>query len=135
MNERGIVRLVITCEDSQGLESTICQHFGHSPAFAVVEAEGTDIRACQVVENPMANGHVPGALPDFIAGLDADVVITGGMGQRAIARFQEHGITVVAHPGGTVREAVEQFLAGGLGDVAPCRDHGHAHGHGHGCGH
>jgi predicted Fe-Mo cluster-binding NifX family protein len=131
MTDRSSVRLVVTCEDAQGIDSPICQHFGHSPAFVVVDVTNGAVTATEVVANPMAAGHVPGALPDFISKLGANVVITGGMGGRAIALFQERGIEVASQLRGSVRDAVEAFVGGRLQTVSPCREHGHEHGCGH----
>ena len=39
--------------------------------------------------------HEPGVLPDWLHHLGADVIIAGGMGQRAISLFRENGIKVI----------------------------------------
>jgi predicted Fe-Mo cluster-binding NifX family protein len=57
-------------------------------------------------------------------------MVTGGMGRRAIAFFEEQGIKAVTGAEGRVAEALEGYLRGTLGDARPCRDsirHGHRH--------
>ena len=39
--------------------------------------------------------HEPGVLPTWLHELGADVIIVGGMGQRAISLFSEKGIKVI----------------------------------------
>ena len=50
---------------------------------------------------------------------------------RAFGFFEQYGIQPVTGAAGTVRNALEQFLSGALGGVAPCRESiEHDHGHG-----
>jgi predicted Fe-Mo cluster-binding NifX family protein len=63
-------------------------------------------------------------------------MLTGGMGGRAIMFFQEAGIEAVTGACGTVRQALELYLSGGLQSAAPCSEsveHGHGDVHGHNC--
>jgi predicted Fe-Mo cluster-binding NifX family protein len=131
------VRLAVTSEDTAGLEARVGQHFGRCPAYTLVDVEGGRIGTAQVVANPFVGGHAPGDVPSFIAGTDAQVLLTGGIGQRAISFFDAHGIEVSAGHSGTVSEAVDAWLAGTAGGPAACGGHDHAdEGHGHGgCGH
>ena len=39
--------------------------------------------------------HEPGVLPSWLHQLGADVIIAGGMGQRAVGLFDEKGIKVI----------------------------------------
>jgi predicted Fe-Mo cluster-binding NifX family protein len=73
-------------------------------------------------------------VPGFIRDQKANVMISGGMGRRAIGFFQEYGIQAATGAAGTVRSVLEAYLCGDLQEAAPCRDslqHGHGHGHGH----
>lgn len=53
-------------------------------------------------------------------------MLTGGMGWRAIALFEEYGIEAVTGAQGTVRRALEGYLGGELRGVQPCEE-GHQH--------
>jgi predicted Fe-Mo cluster-binding NifX family protein len=80
------------------------------------------------VDNPYYAQHQPGQVPAFIHSLGADVMLTGGMGGRAIMFFQQFGIEGVTGAYGTVRQSVERYLGGGLKGAAPCKEseeHGH----------
>ena len=73
-------------------EGKLTAHFGHSREFALIEVEGKEIKGKQVVQPPP---HEPGVLPKWLHELGTNVIIAGGMGQRAVGLFSQNGITVV----------------------------------------
>jgi predicted Fe-Mo cluster-binding NifX family protein len=122
------MKIAVTAETNQGLDSPVAQHFGHAPYFVLAELEQGAVRAVEVVANPFAEAHEPGQIPAFIHQQGAQVMISGGMGGRAIAFFHEAGVETAAGAGGTVGEALQAYLAGRLTGAAPCADsvtHGH----------
>ena len=122
------MRIAVSADDGGGLQAAVNPHFGRCPYFVLVEVEGGDIRAFQAVPNPFYGQHQPGQVPAFIHSQGAQVMLTGGMGGRAVAFFSELGIQPVTGASGTVRHAVEQYLRGELQGAAPCREsveHGH----------
>jgi predicted Fe-Mo cluster-binding NifX family protein len=123
------MKIAITAENNQGLESMVAQHFGHAPYFMLVEVENGEVKAAQGIANPFAEQHQPGQIPGFIKEQNADVMLSGGMGGRAIQFFSEYGIKTATGASGTVRQALENFLGGRLTEAAPC-DESVAHGHG-----
>lgn len=117
------MRIAVSVENSGGLDATVCGHFGHSPFFALVDVEGEQVGSVRTVANPHYPQHAPGAIPQFIHSQGADVMLTGGMGARAVSFFEEIGVEPVSGAGGTVREALTQYLSGRLTGVVPCHDH------------
>ncbi len=98
-------------------------HFGHCEAFVFYSAEGTDA-APQLVKTESAPPHAPGLLPRWLADKGADLVIAGGMGQRARDLFEQNGVQVVV--GAPVAEPevlVAQYLAGTLATGVNMCDH------------
>jgi predicted Fe-Mo cluster-binding NifX family protein len=67
-------------------------HFGHCREFALIEVAENKITDKQILTPPP---HEPGILPDWLHELGADVIIAGGMGQRAVSLFGEKGIKVI----------------------------------------
>ena len=67
-------------------------HFGHCQEFALIEVADNEITDKQMLTPPP---HEPGVLPSWLHHLGADVIIAGGMGQRAIGMFTEKGIKVI----------------------------------------
>jgi predicted Fe-Mo cluster-binding NifX family protein len=46
------MRIAISAESNNGLDSTIAQHFGRCPYFAFVDIEGNEIKGINILENP-----------------------------------------------------------------------------------
>ena len=121
------MRIAVSAEDSRGLESVVSPHFGRCPCYVLADVEGGQVKEVRVVENPYYDRHVPGQVPAFIHSQGVEVMLTGGMGRRAIALFEEYGIEAATGAQGTVRRAVESYLGGQLRGVTPCREsQGHA---------
>ena len=101
-------RIVIT-SDGDTLDSEVSQHFGRCPYFIVLEIAEGRTKAWKAVKNPYFENHVPFAVPDFILKLKPDVLITGGIGPRALQAME--GKTKVIHGfSGTCREAIERYV-------------------------
>ena len=73
-------------------EGKLTAHFGHCQEFAVIEIEDDQIKNKQILVPPP---HEPGVLPQWLHEQGAEVIIAGGMGQRAISLFNQNGIRVV----------------------------------------
>ena len=124
-----MTRIAVSADDSNGLDSVVSPHFGRCPCFVMVDVEGCEVRNVEVVENPYYGRHQPGQVPGFIQKHSADVMLTGGMGQRAIGFFGQYGIEAVTGASGTVRHSLERYLGGALEGAQPCRESmQHAHG-------
>ncbi|MBW2735169.1 MAG: NifB/NifX family molybdenum-iron cluster-binding protein [Deltaproteobacteria bacterium] len=129
--------LAITSDSAAGLNAQVSGHFGAAAFFTLVTIDDDgkvgDIRS---EANPHAQQHTPGAVPKFIRSLNANVIIAGGMGQRAQQIFTNLGMEVRAGKSGTVGNVIDAYLAGQLAEGAPCQHHdnGDGHGDGHGCG-
>ena len=97
-----------------------------------VNVENGKVAGAITIPNGGAGGHAPGELPLFIQQNGINTLLTGGMGSRAVDFFTQYGIEVVTGATGTVRQAVEQYLAGQLRGHAPCQqsqEHGRNHNH------
>jgi predicted Fe-Mo cluster-binding NifX family protein len=123
------MRVAVSAESKRGLDSVVSPHFGRCPHFVLVDLEGQAVGQVQEVDNPFFGNHQPGQVPGFIASLGANVMLTGGMGGRAIMFFEQYGIEGVTGAYGTVRQSVEQYLGGELKGAAPCKE-SEEHGHG-----
>jgi len=107
------MRIAIPCSNNNGLESEISMHFGRSPYYAFVDVEGDEIKSFEVVPVPFAE-HGPGDLPNFVKENGGDVVISYGMGGRAVDFFNQLNIEVVTGASGNVKDAVESFIKGDI---------------------
>jgi len=122
-------KIAFSCEDNKGLQSEMSMHFGRCPYYTMVEVDAGEVKNIEVVENPYYNNHVPGVVPGFIKDQNADVMVAGGMGPRAIQMFQGFGIEVATGVAGKVENVLKAYLDGRVSGTAPC-----SHDHGDNCG-
>ena len=104
----------------------LADHFGHCEQFALIEANPetkTILNTVQVTPPP----HEPGLLPRWLHQQGVQVIIAGGMGQRALNLFAESGIAVKSGPPGkTAEELAKTFLDGCLiSGPSACGHHEH----------
>jgi len=101
----------------------LAQHFGHCEQFALfdVDPETQMVRGMEALPAPP---HQPGLLPAWLAEQGADVIVAGGMGQRAQALFAQASIKVViGAPDAAPEEIVDRYCRGELASGPnPC-DH------------
>jgi predicted Fe-Mo cluster-binding NifX family protein len=96
-------------------EGKLAAHFGHCQQFAVIEVDNNEIKNKEFLTPPP---HEPGVLPKWLGDLGVNLVIAGGMGQRAIMLFGEQQIQVIVgaqveEPETLVKQYLEQTLATG----------------------
>ena len=121
-------RIAVACEDNQGLDGQISQHFGRCPYYLIVDVEGDEIVKTDTIANPYYTQHTPGVVPEFINEQGANVMIAGGIGPRAIDLFASMGIEVVSGIAGNAGDIVQSYLKGEVSGVEEC---GHDHPAGH----
>jgi predicted Fe-Mo cluster-binding NifX family protein len=88
-----------------------------------VDVDGTEMKSAKVIDSPFYGGHgQSGEVPNFIHSQGVNVMITGGMGPKAIGFFNEFGIEVVTGASGRVRDALSSYLGGMLSGSESCRE-------------
>lgn len=110
---------------------TVSPHFGHSEGFEIYDVEGTAFGPSRFVVSP---GHGKGSLPGLLLKEGAEVLLAGGLGEGAMAKLSEGGITVITGVTGSSEEAVRRYLSGDLvsgGTLCKGHDHNHEHAHHH----
>jgi len=125
------MRIAISSEEKNGLDSRISHHFGRCPSYILVDVDNEEIQAVQGIDNPFAQNHQPGMVPEYIHNQGANVMISGGMGGRAIDFFDQYGIQVATGADGTVRNTLDRYFKGELNGAQPCRESIEHHDHDH----
>jgi predicted Fe-Mo cluster-binding NifX family protein len=95
-------------------DGRLCPHFGHCQQFALIDVDETtqQPRQATFLTPPP---HEPGVLPRWLHEQGAEVIIAGGMGQRAQQLFAENGIQVVVGAAlETAENIVQAYLSGSL---------------------
>ena len=104
-------------------EGRLCMHFGHCEMFALVEVDPASkkILNTTMLEPPE---HQPGLFPRWLHEQGANVIIAGGMGQRAQDLFAQNQIqVVVGAPADTPENLVLSYLNGTLKSGENVCDH------------
>jgi ATP-binding protein involved in chromosome partitioning len=99
----------------------LCNHFGHCEEFAVLDVQDGQVGAMELHVPPP---HEPGVLPRWLRDLGVNLIIAGGMGQRALSLFVERGIRVITGaPNLEPVVLVQSYMAGSLITGANVCDH------------
>ncbi|MBN2577795.1 MAG: NifB/NifX family molybdenum-iron cluster-binding protein [Pirellulales bacterium] len=116
---------VIVSAQGPKIDSLIDPRFGRARYFLLVD---TDTRECSAHDNAQNLNAPQGAgiqAAQNVARLGAEAVLTGHVGPKAFAALQAAGITVHTGVSGTVQQAVEQFVSGGLPSAGKADVEGH----------
>ena len=104
-------------------EGKVSAHFGHCEQFAIIDAD-PDTKKVTNTEMFTPPAHEPGVLPKWLSGLCVDLIIAGGMGQRAQQLFAQNNIDVIV---GAVDDAPQelalQYITGQLNTGQNICDH------------
>ena len=118
------MRVCVPVEDSSGLKSKPCAHFGSAPYFLIHD---TETGSSEVIDNG-GRDHLHGMCQplSMLEGHSVSVVACTGMGPRALDRLRADGIKVYRSAGATAEEVVSACKEGALEEITPetaCRDH------------
>ncbi|MCP4712149.1 MAG: P-loop NTPase [Planctomycetes bacterium] len=95
-------------------EGKLAMHFGHCAQFALIDC---DLENKKVIQRELVDAppHEPGLLPAWLAERNVNIIIAGGMGQRAHDLFTEKNIKVIiGAPAESVEQIVTSYLQGAL---------------------
>ncbi len=107
------------------LDSPVDPRFGRAKNFVVVDTETGQHTAH---DNQLNLNAVQGAgiqSARTVVELGVEAVLTGNVGPKAHAALQAAGIQIYIGMSGTVRDASEQFKAGGLQPTGKANVEGH----------
>lgn len=108
-HKESVMKIAIPMADGK-----LCMHFGHCEQFAIVQVDDA-AKAVIATDYLTPPPHEPGVLPRWLHEQGVNVIIAGGMGQRAQDLFAQNGIAVVvgAAPEG-IEDTVAAYLSGTL---------------------
>ena len=99
----------------------LSSHFGHCEEFYFADVEDKKIVAERTIVPPE---HEPGLYPKWVKEQGSDLVIGGGMGQKARNLFAENGVQIiVGGPHKEPRMVVEDYLNDKLETTENSCDH------------
>lgn len=115
------MRVVIPCETDQLLDAPRSGHFGHAPWLTVVDLdEAGAVTSVEAVKNVEHGEGGCGNVIVHVMGLNADAIITAGMGMPPLMRFTEAGVVVYADRSVlTAGEVLALFMSGQVARMSP----------------
>jgi len=117
------MKVALATDDDRGLDAILSHHFGRCPYYVLVDIQNNKVGEVSAVKNPAYDSHgQPGDVPSFIKSLDAKVIISGGMGPKAIGFFEEFGIEAITGVSGMVKSIIEAYIGGQIEGARPCSD-------------
>ncbi len=122
------MRICIPVHADAGMRSSICEHFGSSPMFMVVDTESG---ACRALPNRNAH-HAHGTCQPLQAlqGERLDAMVVAGIGGGALMKVRAAGMQVYLAEHPTVEETVRALRDGKLHPITmdgACAGHRHHH--------
>ncbi|HNS25266.1 MAG: NifB/NifX family molybdenum-iron cluster-binding protein [Euryarchaeota archaeon] len=120
-----MISICIPVMENLGISSSISQHFGKTPYFALIKLENDEIKDLEVVKS--LGRHAGGTMTpaEAVSNTKAQVLVCGNLGSKAIQMLGEKGILVYVGASGTVETALKQLQDGVLSladDSAACSE-------------
>lgn len=105
-------------------DKKLCMHFGHCEAFAVVDFD-EEAKVILEVNMEIPPLHEPGVLPKWLNEKGVNLIIAGGIGNRAQQLFKNAGIDVVfgVSADESIMEIVKQYFDNTLESGTNVCDH------------
>jgi predicted Fe-Mo cluster-binding NifX family protein len=114
----GVTRIAMPTSD----RVTVDGHFGHAKEFAFMDIADGSAGSFEFRTPPP---HEPGVIPRFVSENGADVIITGGMGARAVTMFEQAGVEVILGISGGIDAVAQAWLDGKIESTGSACDHHH----------
>ena len=99
-------------------QDRLCPHFGHCDQFAILDIDD-NLKKVINRNDIIPPAHEPGVLPKWLHEKDVNVIIAGGMGQRAQQLFAQNEIEVVI---GATTSSPEELVSAYLGGTLETGD-------------
>jgi len=119
------MKIAVTAVSGEGLESLVDSRFGRARFFIVHDTESGETVPIDNSVNVNAQQGAGIQAAESIAGAGAKVLLTGHCGPNAFKTLSAAGIKVVIGASGTVKQAIEDYLADRLKEAEGADVEGH----------
>jgi len=102
----------------------ISNHFGRCNKYTFY-----DVQQNKLVNNyeKISPKHAPSVIPKFLKEEGVDIVITSGIGQKALSLFNSFDIEVLTGVSGEVEKIINNYIAGNLSTGESTCNHEESH--------
>jgi predicted Fe-Mo cluster-binding NifX family protein len=122
-----LVKIVIPVSDKEG--KYVSEHFGRAPFYAWFNVEDGRVLDRGVTPNDSSHFGGRGLPPERMMSMGAEIVISSGMGQRAIAMFQNSTVAVLRSVNPSTEQSIKDCSEGRLVELTEGCLHAHEHAH------
>ena len=122
-----MVKVVIPVTDESG--ELVSAHFGRAPYFAWFNVESGKITDRGVKPNDSSHFGGQGMPPERMMAMGADVVISAGMGMKAIEMFQNSTVAVLQAVNESTVQSIQDYVDGKLQELTEGCLHAENHEH------
>ena len=122
------MNICIPVNEDNGLNSTVCAHFGSAPIFMIIDSDTGDCRP--ILNRNLHHGHGMCMPLQALQGERIDAMVVGGIGMGALNKLNAAGIRVYIAEKPTVSETIDALKADALRLMQPgmaCAGHSHGH--------
>jgi len=119
------MKVSIPVMNRSGMSSTVGQHFGKVPAYAIMD---TDSGELSFIDNTSEHLGGVGLPPELLAKAGVNVMLCAGLGPKAVDLLSSLGIQVYVGAKATVQETLDDYNAGKLQRADhqnACQEHSH----------
>jgi predicted Fe-Mo cluster-binding NifX family protein len=113
----GMMKITLICIptlDGKGLLSEISMHFGKSPYFTLIKFENGEIKEINVIESIGKHKGGSKTPAEIILDSNADVLICGNLGSKAVSMLRNSGLEVYSGASGKVKDILKEWKMGNL---------------------
>ncbi len=122
-----MAKVVIPVTDETG--NSVSAHFGRAPYFAWFNVESGKITDRGVKPNDSSHFGGQGMPPERMMAMGADVVISAGMGMKAIEMFQNSTVAVLQAVNESTVQSIQDYIEGTLRELTEGCLHADEHEH------
>ena len=122
-----MVRVVIPVADEKG--KLVSAHFGRAPYFAWFDVKSGKIVDRGIKPNDSSHFGGQGLPPERMMAMGADVVISAGMGMKAIQAFQSSTVAVLQAVQESTEKSIQDYVDGNLRELTEGCLHAENHEH------
>jgi predicted Fe-Mo cluster-binding NifX family protein len=110
------MNICIPIEKNEGMSTRVFGHFGSAPYFAIYDS---DAGTLEIVNNgDLHHAHGQCNPIGALSGRSVNLLVTGGIGARAIERLNSMGIRVCrARAGSTIEDVLGDLAGEGLPEI------------------
>ena len=118
------MKIVISTSGASS-DAPVDPRFGRAENFLVYDTETESFRVVPNIQNVNAAQGAGIQAGQHVASTGASVVITGNCGPKAFRVLDAAGVKVFLYTNGTVKQALDDYLAGKLEEAASANVEGH----------